>query len=92
MKSIYQGKIYVQFSKLFLKCNKNAVLSREITQHKMKSLFYLEKGPIYYFMFSSCPYFLDETLDKVYCNQLKSYKSTNRKKDITLLHFVTFSL
>ena len=86
MKSIFQCKIHVHFLELLLlKCNENAALYFEIIQKKVKGYFYIERGPFRYVMLGGCPYFLNETLDKKYSNQLRSCYPTNRKTYITLI-------
>ena len=81
MASIYQGKRWVYFSELpFLKGNGNTVVFLELPKIKQR-VFFIKKDTFCYAVFSSGPYFLNEVLDKVYSDQLKSCSPTNRKKN-----------
>ena len=80
MTNIYQGKIFVHFSELLLlKYNENAIFFFKITQNEVKAPFFLEKSPFRCVTFGGFPYFLNETLDKVYSNQLRSCNPTYQK-------------
>ena len=73
MRSIYLSKICVNFSELFLlNYNENAIFFFKITQKNCRGTLFLEKFPLHYVMFGGCPYFLSNTLDKVYSYRLKN--------------------
>ena len=66
----------IHFLLLLLRCHENVVSFFKTTQNK-RPLF-PSKCPVYYALFSDCPYFLNQILDQLYSNKLRNFNPNDK--------------